>query len=222
MQDFFHPQYVKHKQREKPPFVPLTSSLAVTSQALHQTWIRQGKADSPAKQGWNQTDFHEFSWEDRNIHYQWNFIAGKIHVSDLLESMIFSIIPMGHPLEIRGICREYCWFFFGGVGLLMQIQVGLVWGNSNVWVFHSLFGRTSYTLLQFQCGFGFGAKKEVQYRGIPFEHIWKRRTMNHPKNSNTLNLIKKSQWYTGWWFGTFRLFFHIYIWLYTYIYIYWE
>ena len=120
MQDFFHPQYVKHKQREKPPFVPLTSSLAVTSQALHQTWIRQGKADSPAKQGWNQTDFHEFSWEDRNIHYQWNFIAGKIHVSDLLESMIFSIIPMGHPLEIRGICREYCCIFWGGLGCLCK------------------------------------------------------------------------------------------------------
>ena len=92
-----------------------------TSQALHQTWIRQGKADSPAKQGWNQTDFHEFSWEDRNIHDQRRFIAGKIHVSDLLESMIFlSIIPMGHPLEIRGICREYCCFFLGGLGCLCK------------------------------------------------------------------------------------------------------
>ena len=66
----------------------------------------------------NQTDFHGFSWEDRNIHYQWRSIAGKIH-SDLLESMIFwSMIPMGHPLEIRGICREYCCFFFWGGNIL--------------------------------------------------------------------------------------------------------
>ena len=55
----------------------------------------------------------------------------------------------------------------------MQIQVGLVWGNSNVWVFHSLFGRTSYTLLQFQCGFGFGVKKGCN-TGVSHSNIFEK------------------------------------------------